>query len=117
MGVFPGIGASVVSMWAQQDWPRSWREAMHSALFGESGFYRRPEGPPGHFRTSSTASPLLAEVLADLLSEVDQLLDFPPVLDFVDLGAGKGQLLSALHARLNDDRPEDGGQGHAAPPA
>ncbi|MEU1025014.1 hypothetical protein ABZ366_23525, partial [Streptomyces sp. NPDC005904] len=34
------------------DGPRGWREAAETALYGPEGFYRRPEGPAGHFRTS-----------------------------------------------------------------
>lgn len=36
---------------------RGWRETAEAALYGADGFYLRPEGPAGHFRTSVHASP------------------------------------------------------------
>jgi SAM-dependent MidA family methyltransferase len=69
----------------------SWREATERALYGPGGFYRRPEGPAGHFRTSVHASPLYATALLQLArsAELDTV---------VDVGAGRGELLTALHA-------------------
>lgn len=72
---------------------------MEEALYGPAGFYRRPEGPAGHFRTSVHASPLFARAVAALLAEVDEALGFPPRLDLVDLGAGRGELLSGVLAQ------------------
>ena len=40
------------------DWCR-WQQAAETALYGEEGFYRRPEGPAGHFRTSVHALSLI----------------------------------------------------------
>ncbi|MEU5089053.1 SAM-dependent methyltransferase [Streptomyces sp. NPDC021356] len=83
---------------------RGWRAAAQDALYGPGGFYRRPEGPAGHFRTSVHASPLFATAVARLLCRVDAALGHPAVLDFVDLAAGHGELaagvLSALPARV-----------------
>ena len=45
-----------------------WREAWHEALYGPRGFYRRAEGPAGHF-TTSTHGPLGA-LLADALGRL-----------------------------------------------
>lgn len=67
----------------------TWRDATHRALYGADGFYLRPEGPAGHFRTSVHASPLFASALARLAAAAG--LD-----TVVDVGAGRGELLVAL---------------------
>ncbi|MER6277123.1 SAM-dependent methyltransferase [Streptomyces sp900105245] len=82
------------------DGPRGWRAAAGTALYGPGGFYRRPEGPAGHFRTSVHASPLFAGAVARLLRRVDEALGRPPVLDFVDMGAGRGELVAGVLAAL-----------------
>jgi SAM-dependent MidA family methyltransferase len=67
-----------------------WVEAWNRALYGPKGFYRRREGPAGHFRTAAHAAPdELAEALARLAAE----LRCPAI---VDVGAGRGELLTAL---------------------
>lgn len=74
---------------------------MERALYDpEGGFYRRPEGPAGHFRTSVHASPLFARAVARLLLEVDAALGRPEELAFVDVGAGRGELLAGVLAAL-----------------
>lgn len=73
-----------------------WRAAAERALYGESGFFRRPEGPAGHFRTSVHASPLFAGAVAELVRLVDGALGHPAELDVVDVGAGRGELAVAL---------------------
>jgi SAM-dependent MidA family methyltransferase len=79
---------------------RGWREAAEAALYGADGFYLRPEGPAGHFRTSVHASPLFASAVARLLTG----LSLPdPAL--VDMGAGRGELLSGVLAALPDSFP------------
>ncbi|MBG7701732.1 SAM-dependent methyltransferase [Streptomyces sp. MC1] len=83
--------------------PRGWRAAAGAALYGPGGFYRRPEGPAGHFRTSVHASPLFARAVARLLCRVDAALGRPPVLDFVDMGAGRGELTGGVLAALPAD--------------
>ncbi|WP_209445296.1 SAM-dependent methyltransferase [Streptomyces achromogenes] len=80
--------------------PRGWRAAAGAALYGPGGFYRRPEGPAGHFRTSVHASPLFARAVARLLCRVDAALGRPAVLDFVDMGAGRGELARGVLAAL-----------------
>lgn len=70
-----------------------WRVAWQQALYGPEGFYRRPEGPAGHFTTAaqSATGPVLAAALwawADLLG-ADGI---------VDLGSGRGELLGHLYA-------------------
>jgi len=75
---------------------RGWRPAAEEALYGPSGFYRRPEGPAGHFRTSVHASPLFAQAVSRLLCLVDEALAHPAELAFVDMGAGRGELVTGV---------------------
>ncbi|WP_051430250.1 SAM-dependent methyltransferase [Streptomyces roseochromogenus] len=82
---------------------RGWREATEAALYGPGGFYRRPEGPAAHFRTSVHASPLFAQAVARLLCRVDEALGRPSALDFVDMGAGRGELVTGVLAALPAD--------------
>ncbi|WP_307791176.1 SAM-dependent methyltransferase [Streptomyces actuosus] len=77
-----------------------WRTAGETALYGPAGFYRRPEGPAGHFRTSVHASPLFARAVARLLCLVDEALGRPDRLDFVDMAAGRGELAAGVLAAL-----------------
>ncbi|MFF4665244.1 SAM-dependent methyltransferase [Streptomyces sp. NPDC001282] len=83
---------------ATDEW-RGWREAAQTALYGDGGFYRRPEGPAGHFRTSVHASPLFASAVARLLVRTARDLGTDEV-DLVDLGAGRGELLTGVLAAL-----------------
>lgn len=80
--------------------PATWREATHAALYGPAGFYRRAggDGPAAHFRTSVHASPLFADAVLTLAVAVDEALGHPGVFDLVDVGAGRGELLSAVVA-------------------
>ncbi|KQX77572.1 SAM-dependent methyltransferase [Streptomyces clavifer] len=80
------------------DWC-GWREAAETALYGNEGFYRRPEGPAGHFRTSVHASPLFASAVARLLAATARELGTDTV-DLVDVGAGRGELLTGVLAAL-----------------
>ncbi len=96
-----------------------WRQAAEAALYGPGGFYLRPEGPAGHFRTSVHASPLFAEAVARLLCRVDEALGHPAELAFVDMGAGRGELVTAvLKALPADVAPRARGYAveRAAPP-
>ncbi|GAA2346398.1 SAM-dependent methyltransferase [Streptomyces kunmingensis] len=77
-----------------------WREATEEALYGPHGFYRRPEGPAGHFRTSVHASALFAGAVAALLCRVDAALGEPAELAFVDMAAGRGELVSRVLQEL-----------------
>lgn len=72
---------------------RPWREAWEAALYGPEGFYRGPEGPAGHFRTACHAAPEL------LASAVARLAVAAGCTGVVDVGAGRGELLTALAAR------------------
>ncbi|MFE6841691.1 SAM-dependent methyltransferase [Streptomyces sp. NPDC057686] len=82
--------------------PVRWRTAMEAALYGPDGFYVRPggPGPAGHFRTSVHASPLYAGAVARLLQRVDAELGHPQGLDLVDVGAGRGELLTGVLGAL-----------------
>ncbi|WP_253195527.1 SAM-dependent methyltransferase [Streptomyces sp. JHA26] len=72
-------------------------------MYGPAGFYRRPEGPAGHFRTSVHASPLFAGAVARLLCRVDEALGRPASLAFVDMAAGRGELVTGVLAALPAD--------------
>jgi len=75
-----------------------WRDAMGSALYDADGFFRTGAGPGGHFRTSVHASPLFTQAVLRLLIRLDAALGAPARLDIVDIGAGRGELLTALLA-------------------
>jgi SAM-dependent MidA family methyltransferase len=68
----------------------TWKQAWDAALYGADGFFRR-EAPGAHFRTSVHASSLFAEAL--VLMTRNAGLD-----TVVDIGAGRGELLSAMRA-------------------
>ena len=69
---------------------------MERALYGPTGFYRGDAGPAAHFRTSVHASPLFAGAIARLLSDVDAALGQPREMALVDVGAGRGELLTGV---------------------
>lgn len=85
---------------------QGWQEAAETALYGDEGFYRRPEGPAGHFRTSVHASPLFAAAVARLLVRTAAGLETDEV-GLVDMGAGRGELVTGVLAAL----PAEGGAG------
>lgn len=78
---------------------RGWRAAAGTALYGPGGFFLRPEGPAGHFRTSVHASPLFAAAVARLLTGTAEAhgLEEPAL---IDVGAGRGELLTGVLAAL-----------------
>jgi SAM-dependent MidA family methyltransferase len=78
---------------------RPWHEAWSEALYGPDGFYRRPEGPAGHFRTAAHAAP------AELAAAVARLAAGTGCTAVVDVGAGRGELLTALDAHAGDAGP------------
>lgn len=75
--------------------PTPWRQAWTEALYGADGFFLR-ERPADHFRTSVAASPVFALAVRRLAGLVDEALGRPDPFDLVDVGAGRGELLSAL---------------------
>ncbi|MEV8513389.1 SAM-dependent methyltransferase [Dactylosporangium sp. NPDC051484] len=72
---------------------------MEAALYGPEGFFVRSR-PADHFRTSAHASPLFSGAIATLLCRLDDALDNPARLDLVDVGAGRGELLTGVLAAL-----------------
>lgn len=76
-----------------------WVDAWHDALYGPRGFYRRAEGPAGHF-TTSTHGPLGA-AFADAIG---RLADREGASHVVDLGCGRGELLTSLAEQRPDLR-------------
>lgn len=77
-----------------------WQQAWQQALYGINGFYRRPEGPAGHFRTACHAgAPILAPALTRLAHQAG-------CTTIVDVGAGRGELLTAL-SQLGSEFLED----------
>jgi SAM-dependent MidA family methyltransferase len=80
-----------------------WSQAMERALYGPGGFYSAGDGPAAHFRTSVHASALFAAAIAGLLRQVDAALGRPPELTLVDMGAGRGELLAAVHEAIADE--------------
>jgi SAM-dependent MidA family methyltransferase len=81
---------------------RRWRYAMGEALYGDHGFFRAQD-PADHFRTSAGTGSVFAGAIATLLARVDAALGGPARLDFVDVGAGRGELLSNVLALAPDD--------------
>ena len=71
-----------------------WKAAWDDALYGAAGFFRR-ESPAAHFRTSVHASPLFAAALVRLVRQAG--LD-----TLVDIGAGRGELVRAVHELAPD---------------
>ncbi|MFV2022443.1 SAM-dependent methyltransferase [Micromonospora sp. LOL_023] len=77
----------------------TWREAITTALYGSHGFYVTggTPVPAAHFRTSAQSGAPFARAVLELLHRVDRQLGHPDRLDLVDLGAGGGELLTAVH--------------------
>jgi SAM-dependent MidA family methyltransferase len=74
----------------------AWEVAWQDALYGTHGFYRRPEGPAGHFATSAQGLPHGSTLLA---RAVVVLARRHRLTQVVDLGAGRGELASAVVAQ------------------
>lgn len=71
--------------------PIPWRDAWDTALYGPEGFFRSSR-PAEHFRTSAHIG-----AFADAFAELARRTGATTV---VDLGAGGGELLTALHSQL-----------------
>jgi hypothetical protein len=76
----------------------TWRNGMERALYGPAGFFTAGPGPAAHFRTSSHAAGPFVTAVTTLLIRVDDALGNPAVVDLVDVGAGRGELLLAVRA-------------------
>jgi SAM-dependent MidA family methyltransferase len=74
---------------------------MSEALYAPGdGFFTGPgPGPAGHFRTSVHTGPTFAGAVAALVAEVHAALDHPDRVDVVDVGAGRGELLTLLSSQ------------------
>ena len=68
----------------------TWKRAWDAALYGPDGFFRR-ETPAAHFRTSVHASTLFAQAVVALARDEG-------LQTIVDIGAGRGELLTAIRA-------------------
>jgi SAM-dependent MidA family methyltransferase len=73
--------------------PVPWQDAWQSALYGPQGFYRRAEGPAGHFATSAQGLPHGTALLARAVVTLARRHGLTHV---VDVGAGRGELASAV---------------------
>lgn len=91
-----------------------WRTAAERALYasrqdddegggGPRGGFFVHEAPAAHFRTSVHVSPLFAVAVARLLRQVDEALGHPGELAMVEVGAGRGELLTGVLAALPAD--------------
>lgn len=69
-----------------------WREAWQQALYGSEGFYRTGGGPARHFATATQG--VLGRRLASALTVLARERGLSHV---VDVGAGRGELLTSLH--------------------
>jgi SAM-dependent MidA family methyltransferase len=78
---------------------------MAGALYAPgSGFFTRVDAAPGaHFRTSAHTGRVFARAVNALVTLVDAALAHPDPLDVVDVGAGRGELLTALSASVGED--------------
>ncbi|MGB7450464.1 MAG: SAM-dependent methyltransferase [Ornithinimicrobium sp.] len=72
-----------------EPWPQAW----HRALYGPRGFYRRAEGPAGHFSTSVAGIPQASTVMARAIVALARRTGRSVV---VDLGAGRGSLIQQV---------------------
>ena len=77
-----------------------WSLAWQRAAFGPGGFYSAGAGarmwPHRFFRTSVHVGAVFHRAIATLLADVDERLGRPDVLDLVDVGAGRGELLPGV---------------------
>lgn len=73
---------------------------MTDALYGPGGFFTHQPGGSGHFATSAQAGARFADPLGQLLDRLDHALGHPDPLDVVDIGAGRGELLTHLLASV-----------------
>ncbi|MBW8172102.1 SAM-dependent methyltransferase [Ornithinimicrobium sp. Arc0846-15] len=65
-----------------------WRGAWQVALYGSQGFYRRPEGPAGHFTTSAVGIPHATPILSQALINLADRHQLNTIVDFAAGGSG-----------------------------
>lgn len=85
------------------DGPLPFRDFMEEALYGEGGYYSRPElsiGRSGDFVTGSSYSPLFGCATGRLLRRLDRVLNRPAEL--LEAGYGGGEHLRAVVEALGD---------------
>lgn len=82
------------------DTPLPWIDAWHDALYGPDGFYRRTEGPAGHFATSAQGIPGVSEILAQTVAALAERCDADVVVDFA---CGRGELAESLPPFIGED--------------
>lgn len=79
---------------------RNWARAWNASLYGPGGFYvsgpGADQGPAGHFRTSVHVGAAFHRAMARVLLRVDAELGRPAQLDLVDVGAGRGELVTGV---------------------
>jgi SAM-dependent MidA family methyltransferase len=79
---------------------------MEQALYGPDGFFvRSGGGPAAHFRTSVHTGALFAGAVLRLVQWVDEGLGRPNQLVVCDVGAGRGELLTALGTQARQQDP------------
>lgn len=78
---------------------RTWRDAMDDALYGPTGFYRSSGAPGRNFRTAAHTGPAWAAAIRRLVELVDDQLGAPAGFTIAEIGAGGGELLTALAAQ------------------
>ena len=71
-----------------------WQQAWSEALYGPDGFFLR-EVPGQHFRTN-VANPQFPQAVRRIADRLDDVLGHPDPFDVIDVGAGRGELLTAL---------------------
>ena len=85
----------------------NWAQAWRASLYGPGGFYvsgpGADQGPAGHFRTSVHVGVAFHRAMARLLLQVDAELGRPEQLDLVDVGAGRGELVTGVLNELPTD--------------
>ncbi len=71
-----------------------WDVAWHAALYGPRGFYRRAEGPAGHFSTSVGGIPHAPAVMATAVVTLARQYGLDTI---IDIGAARGDFITAIH--------------------
>ena len=76
---------------------------MELALYAPGGYYDEPPvgaGPAGDFVTSPHVHPVFAQLVAEAVAGLHEVMDRPEPVDLIEAGAGDGTLLRALVPEL-----------------